>query len=358
MSTKMTSHLSGTVPTSHLQLQDVCLAYGDRQVVQYVDLAMGNDEIVCLLGPSGCGKSTLLRSIAGFQPLVSGSIAIAGQVLASNSVEVAPENRQIGMVFQDVALFPHLTIARNIDFGIRGWSRSERQARVAELLALVDLKAYGSSYPHELSGGQQQRVALARAMAPRPKLLLMDEPFSGLDAMLREELVPQVADVLKREKMAAILVTHDQNEAFAMADRIGVMRHGRIEQWNTAYNIYHRPATKFVADFIGEGDFLDATVLDSDTLSSCLGELRGPCDGYDVGSEVQVFIRPDDVLHDDRSSLQGRIISKRFRGTHFLYRVSVADGQQLSCFTDSHHDHQIGENIGIKLNLDHLLLFG
>ena len=343
--------------TSHLQLQDVCLAYGDKSVVQHVDLAMGSDEIVCLLGPSGCGKSTLLRSIAGFQSLASGAISLDDKVLAADNIEVTPEQRQIGMVFQDVALFPHLTIAKNIAFGIHAWSRAERHARVEELLALVDLRGYGSRYPHELSGGQQQRVALARAMAPRPKLLLMDEPFSGLDAMLREELVPQVAEVLKRESMAAILVTHDQNEAFAMADRIGVMRNGRIEQWNTAYNIYHRPATKFVADFIGEGDFLDATVLDSETLSSSLGDLRGPCDGYQTGSEVQVFIRPDDVLHDDTSELQGRIISKRFRGTHFLYRVMVADGQQLSCFADSHHDHQIGENIGIKLNLDHLLLF-
>lgn len=343
--------------TSHLHLQDVCLAYGDKSVVQHVDLAMGSDEIVCLLGPSGCGKSTLLRSIAGFQSLASGAISLADKVLAADGVEVTPEQRQIGMVFQDVALFPHLSIAKNIAFGIHAWSRTARHARIEELLALVDLQGYGSRYPHELSGGQQQRVALARAMAPRPKLLLMDEPFSGLDAMLREELVPQVAEVLKRESMAAILVTHDQNEAFAMADRIGVMRNGRIEQWNTAYNIYHRPATKFVADFIGEGDFLDAKVLDSETLSSSLGDLRGPCDGYQPGSEVQVFIRPDDVLHDDSSELQGRIISKRFRGTHFLYRVTVADGQQLSCFADSHHDHQIGENIGIKLNLDHLLLF-
>ncbi|HCH24051.1 MAG TPA: ABC transporter ATP-binding protein [Oceanospirillaceae bacterium] len=353
----MTSQLSSLSSTSHLQLRDVCLAYGERQVVQHVDIDIGAQEIICLLGPSGCGKSTLLRAIAGFQPLAAGSICLADQVLAGGGTDVAPEQRHIGMVFQDVALFPHLTIAHNIAFGLQGWSRAERHARVDELLALVELDGYGVRYPHELSGGQQQRVALARAMAPRPKLLLMDEPFSGLDAMLREELVPQVAAVLKREGMAAILVTHDQNEAFAMADRIGVMRHGRIEQWNTAYNIYHRPATKFVADFIGEGDFLDATVVDNATLSSSLGDLRGPCDGYEAGNQVQVFIRPDDVLHDDKSALQGRIVSKRFRGTHFLYRVAMADGQQLSCFADSHHDHQIGENIGIKLNLDHLMLF-
>jgi len=344
--------------SAHLQLRDVCLAYGHQQVVHHVDLDLNNQEIACLLGPSGCGKSTLLRAVAGFQPLANGTISLDGKLLSSDQQVVPPEARQVGMVFQDVALFPHLSIADNVAFGLQNWKRRERKARVQQLLALVDLAGYEQRYPHELSGGQQQRIALARAMAPKPQLLLMDEPFSGLDAMLREELVPEVATVLKQEGITALLVTHDQNEAFAMADLIAVMRHGSVEQWNTAYNIYHRPATAFVADFIGEGDFLVGTVVDAQQVETAVGLLRGPCDGYAVDSQVQVFIRPDDVLHDDASSLQGRIVSKRFRGTHFLYRVEMSGGQQLSCFTDSHHDHQIGENIGIKLNLDHLLLFG
>ena len=345
-------------PTDNLLLlQQLVLAYGNQQVVKGIDLQVPRGELICLLGPSGCGKSTLLRAIAGFEQPVSGSVQLHNQLLADKSVSMPPEQRQIGMVFQDVALFPHLSVAQNIAFGLHRWGSAESEARVEQLLDLIGLQGYGERYPHELSGGQQQRVALARAMAPRPQMLLLDEPFSGLDAQMREELVPMVAQWFRREGITALLVTHDQKEAFAFADRVAVMHKGLIEQLDTAYNIYHEPLTRFVADFIGEGEFLRGKVIADGVIDSPLGELTGYGENLAVGSEVEIFIRPDDVLHDDDSTLQAEIVHGRFRGTHFLYQVQLPDGQEVSCFTDSHHNHEVGEAIGISLNLDHLLVY-
>lgn len=345
-------------PTDNLLLlQQLKLAYGEQQVVKGIDLHVPRGELLCLLGPSGCGKSTLLRSIAGFEQPVAGSIQLHNQLLANKQTSMPPEQRQIGMVFQDVALFPHLSVGQNIAFGLHRWGKEESAARVEQLLDLIGLQDYGERYPHELSGGQQQRVALARAMAPRPQMLLLDEPFSGLDAQMREELVPMVAQWFRREGITAVLVTHDQKEAFAFADRVAVMHKGVIEQLDSAYNIYHEPLTRFVADFIGEGEFLRGKVIADGVIDSPLGELTGYGEHLAVGSEVDIFIRPDDVLHDDDSSLKAEIIHGRFRGTHFLYQVQLPDGQEVSCFTDSHHNHEVGEAIGISLNLDHLLVY-
>ena len=342
----------------HLLIEKVCIAYDKHTIVDDLSLAVGVGEIGCLLGPSGCGKSTLLRAIAGFVPVLSGSISLAGKTLAKDDFCLAAETRNVGMVFQDVALFPHMNIAANVGFGLQHWPKTEQVQRVEELLDLVGLSGYQKRYPHALSGGQQQRVALARAMAPKPSLLLLDEPFSGLDAMLREELVPEVASILRQEKIPALLVTHDQTEAFTMADHVAVMNQGSIEQWDTAYNIYHKPDGRFVADFIGEGDFLACKVVSDTCVESPIGRLCSDRPhGFSEGQEAEVFIRPDDVLHLDDSPITGRIISKRFRGTHFLYRVLVAGNQTLYCFADSHHNHAIGEEIGIKLSLDHLMLF-
>jgi iron(III) transport system ATP-binding protein len=345
-------------PDQHLLVEKVSIAYGQNTIVHDVSLAVGVGEIGCLLGPSGCGKSTLLRAIAGFVPLQSGSISLAGKTLAKDDFCLPAETRNVGMVFQDVALFPHINIAANVAFGLHHWPKAEQVQRVEELLDLVGLSGYQERYPHALSGGQQQRVALARAMAPKPSLLLLDEPFSGLDAMLREELVPEVGAILRQEKIPGLLVTHDQTEAFTMADHVAVMNQGCIEQWDTAYNIYHKPDGRFVADFIGEGDFLACNVSSETCVESPIGHLCSDRPhGFSVGQEAEVFIRPDDVLHLDDSPITGRIISKRFRGTHFLYRVLIAGNQTLSCFADSHHNHEIGEEIGIKLSLDHLMLF-
>ncbi|MBR7889091.1 ABC transporter ATP-binding protein [Marinomonas sp. A79] len=341
-----------------LTLDHVSVGYDGVAVVKQASFQLHEGQIGCLLGPSGCGKSTLLRAIAGFEVLLAGEIRVDDEVISSPSVNLNPEHRHIGMVFQDIALFPHLTIAQNIAFGLTQWPKDAAQERVRYLLELVGLSGFEARYPHSLSGGQQQRVALARAMAPKPKLLLMDEPFSGLDAKLREELVPDIRDILKHEKMSALLVTHDQMEAFAMADQVSIMSKGEIHQTGSPYEIYHCPETRFVASFIGHGDFLAATVCGANCVHSDLGTIRGDLDhGFEGNQQVDLLVRPDDILHDDDSEFVGTIESKFFRGSHFLYRVRLVSGKVVYCFASSHHNHGIGQEIGLSVHLDHLVMF-
>ena len=244
-----------------LEVENLRHSYGEQEVVRGLTFSLAHGAIGCLLGPSGCGKTTVLRCIAGFEAVREGAIRIAGRLVSGPRTMLPPEERRVGMVFQDFALFPHLQVAGNIAFGLRGASRAAREARVRELAELVGLSAELDKYPHEISGGQQQRVALARALAPRPELLLLDEPFSNLDVDLRERLSLEVREIIKASGATAILVTHDQHEAFAMADEIGVLHEGHIQQWDSPYNLYHRPANRFVADFVGQGVFLPAKVL-------------------------------------------------------------------------------------------------
>lgn len=240
--------------TPYLNLENISLAYntpdGPKTVVKNLDLTVDKGHIGCLLGASGCGKTTVLRAIAGFEPLRAGTIHLNGELLSSAEATVVPEKRNVGMMFQDYALFPHLSIEKNIAFGLRKQDKIKRLARTEEMLELVGLEDLGKRYPHELSGGQQQRVALARALAPEPSLLLLDEPFSNLDVDTRERLAFEVREILQKTGLTAILVTHNQAEAFAIADRIGVMNHGGIVQWDTAYGLHHNPVNEFVADFI------------------------------------------------------------------------------------------------------------
>lgn len=346
------------VELTQLSLQNVSVAYNNISVVHDIHLTLGQGQIGCLLGPSGCGKSTILRAIAGFEPLVKGEINMGEHVLSRPGFTLAPEKRELGMVFQDLALFPHITIADNIAFGLRDWPASKKVSRVKSLLELVGLSGFDTRYPHSLSGGQQQRVALARAMAPQPKLLLLDEPFSGLDASMREVLVPEIREILLQEEVSALLVTHDQMEAFAMADKVSVVNEGRVLQTDPPYQIYHRPANRFVADFVGEGDFLSGLVMSDTEVKTALGVLSGDVPNqFAKDQAVDVFVRPDDLLHDDDSAITAEIISKQFRGSHFLYRVVLPSRQALFCFASSHHNHALGEHIGVKLDLDHLVMF-
>ncbi len=340
-----------------LVLSGVHHAYGRRPTVQGLDLSLAPGAICCLLGPSGCGKTTVLRCIGGFEPLAGGAIHVDGQMVSGPGVHLPPERRRVGMVFQDYALFPHLDVQANVAFGI-GHGAAARE-RVRQLLATVGLEAHARRYPHELSGGQQQRVALARALAPKPRLLLLDEPFSNLDVELREQLAAEVRSVLKASGTTAVFVTHDQNEAFAMADEIAVMAAGRIEQLDTPYNLYHRPATRFVADFIGQGVFVKGTVLGDARLRIALGEVASPLPGGGVsaGSEVDVLLRPDDVVHDDASPLRATVLHKAFRGAGILYTLQLASGERVLSMVPSHHNHVVGEPIGIRLDLDHLIVF-
>ncbi|HVE88818.1 MAG TPA: ABC transporter ATP-binding protein [Burkholderiaceae bacterium] len=350
-----------------LLIEQLQVAYpGNRMpIIDGTSLALGRSEIGCVVGSSGCGKTTLLRAIAGFIDVEHGTIEIAGAVVSGPHFTAATEHRGIGLVFQDYALFPHLRVVDNIGFGLRHLGPAERAARVREMIELVGLAAHGGAYPHELSGGQQQRVALARALAPRPALLLMDEPFSSLDVDMRARLGAEVREILKASGTTAMLVTHDQQEAFAMADKVGVMHAGRIEQWDRPYEVYHRPATRYVADFIGEGVFLPAKVLTSMNVEIELGELRGkwplnyvpPAATANGGSYVDVLLRPDDVVHDDSSPLQAEVVRKTFRGGDFVYTLRLASGRDVLALVPSHHDHAIGERIGIRLDAEHVITF-
>ena len=351
-----------------LDLQQISYSFGIQSVVERLSLQLEDGDIGCLLGPSGCGKTTVLRCIAGFEEVKAGSIVLHGACISSPDVHLPAEQRRIGMVFQDYALFPHLTVAANIGFGLQAMARSARALRVAELLATVGLQGQGKQFPHELSGGQQQRVALARALAPRPQLLLLDEPFSNLDVDLRERLAMEVRSILRAEGATAILVTHDQHEAFAIADKIGVMHEGKIQQWDTAYNLYHRPCNRFVADFIGQGVFLRGEVQADSRIRIELGMLpasrvgEGLSAGFGTaalqpGQEVDVLMRPDDVIHDDASAQQAQVVAKAFRGAHFLYTLKLASGALVLSLVPSHHNHALGEHIGILLDVDDVVAF-
>ena len=348
-----------------LELKSIRHAYGQQLVVNDLSLTLEKGQIGCLLGPSGCGKTTILRCIAGFESVAAGEILLNGVKVSGSGFSLPPEQRHIGMVFQDYALFPHLTVTANIGFGLHRLPKSERVPRVAELLQIVGLADTANKYPHELSGGQQQRVALARALAPRPDLLLLDEPFSNLDVSLRERLSLEVRDILKSQNATAILVTHDQNEAFTIADEIGVMHRGEIQQWDSAYNLYHRPANRFVADFIGQGVFLSGKVLDLRRVEIELGILTADIPHQCApdaqvcgeGCHVDVLLRPDDIVHDDTSSLQAVVLHKAFRGADILYTLHLPSGATALSLVPSHHNHAIGEKIGIRLEVDHVVAF-
>jgi iron(III) transport system ATP-binding protein len=356
-----------------LDLRHLSVQYTGRTsqttVAAVADVSFGlhAGQIGVLIGPSGCGKTTLLRAVAGLEPLTTGEIVLAGSTVSTPGKSLAPEARRIGMVFQDYALFPHLDVGQNVGFGIYDWPKKERQARVGEVLDLVGLGDVRRRYPHELSGGQQQRVALARALAPKPQLLLLDEPFSNLDVDLRERLAHEVRGILKAAGATALFVTHDQLEAFAIGDVIGVMHEGALHQWADAYTLYHRPATRFVADFIGHGVFSKATVEVHEENGAVhkhvvtpLGELHdmslAELAKLPVG-QCDVLLRADDIIHDDASPVQAQIVRKAFRGNEFLYTLKLKTGETVMAHVPSHHDHKLGEWIGIRPEVDHVVTF-
>src|SRR5690606_35435980 len=339
-----------------LELNNLACGYAGHKVVEDLSIHLRAGDIGCLLGPSGCGKTTTLSSIAGFESVSAGEVRLDGQVISNPTRSVPPEQRRIGMVFQDYALFPHLTVAQNVAFGIN--KHSNRQRIVAELLELVNHGKLGQRYPHELSGGQQQRVALARALAPEPRLLLLDEPFSNLDGELRRRLSGEVRDILKARGISAMLVTHDQSEAFAVCDQVGVLREGHLQQWDTPYKLYHEPATPFVASFIGQGYFIRGQLLTPDTVQTELGVIRGNR-AYQLrtGSAVDVLLRPDDIVGRDDSALTATITGKVFLGASTLYRLELPTGSVLEAIFPSHDDHPLGEVLGIEVSADHLVVF-
>ncbi len=343
---------------SKLKVIDIDVSYGNTRVIDRLSFNLSDGRIGCLLGPSGCGKTTVLRTIAGFEQPSRGQVLIDDQVVSDRRKNLPPEKRNIGMVFQDFALFPNLTVADNIRFGLKKWSAGDQQQRIGELLAMIGMPTAARTYPHQLSGGQQQRVALARAMAPKPSILLLDEPFSSMDIELREQLAREVRHMLKQENITAILVTHDQHEAFAMADEICVMHEGRIQQHDSAYNLYHKPVNRFVADFIGEGVIVPGMVVGGNTVNTELGNIHGLVpQGCKPGCQVDVLIRPDDIVHDDDSEETAVVVERAFRGSDFLYTLRMPSGIEVLSLVPSHHDHAINETIGITLEFDHLVVF-
>jgi iron(III) transport system ATP-binding protein len=336
-----------------------------RPAVHGASLGLRAGDIGVLIGPSGCGKTTLLRAVAGLERVSAGEIRLGGELVSSAQRHVPPEARRIGMVFQDYALFPHLDVERNVAFGLKHLGAADRARRVAEVLALVDLAGSGQRFPHELSGGQQQRVALARAMAPAPRLLLLDEPFSNLDVDLRERLAHELRMILKAAGATALFVTHDQLEAFAIGDQIGVMHDGHLHQWDDAYTLYHRPATRFVANFIGHGVFVPARVIATghgaqvDTPLGTLTHLTDcPLPGAYPNNACELLLRADDIVHDDDAPVKAQIVRKAFRGSEFLYTLKLSSGEIVMAHVPSHHNHKVGEWIGIRPEVDHVVTFG
>jgi iron(III) transport system ATP-binding protein len=298
--------------------------FGDVRAVGDAQLCVERGEFVALLGPSGCGKTTLLRLIAGFETPDAGEIRVADRTVADGRTWVAPERRRVGMVFQDYALFPHLTVAENVGFGL---GRKERATRVPIMLALVDLCGLGGRYPHELSGGQQQRVALARALAPGPELVLLDEPWSNIDPHLRTLLRDEVAHILRKVDVTVVLVTHDREEAFSLADRIALMRDGTIVQAGPAEELYLEPATRWAAEFVGAGNFLPGRI-EGDLVDTLLG--RFPVANLNGARSVDALIRPEQLELEIDPQGAGEVVAREFRGHDVFYRVAVGEATFLS----------------------------
>jgi iron(III) transport system ATP-binding protein len=325
-----------------LELNNISKSFGDQPVVKNLSLTLDKGMIGCLLGPSGCGKTTILRAIAGFEGIDAGEIRINQSIVSGRHILVPPEQRRIGMVFQDYALFPHLSVRDNVAFGLRNINGRKKEKRIDELLHLVRLVDAAQQYPHEISGGQQQRV-----------LLLLDEPFSNLDVTLREQLSTEVREILKEQATTALMVTHNQHEAFAVGDEIGVIQDGKLVQWDTGHNLYHRPASNWVADFVGDGVLLPGMVLDDRRVKTGLGILEGqfkyPCQN---GCPADVLIRPEDIIHDDASSFKAKILKKHFRGANILYTLQLPSEDVVLALVPSTCQHDVGHKINTEIKAD------
>ena len=333
--------------------------FGLVDAIDGLDLAVHQGQVLALLGPSGCGKTTTLRLIAGFDQPDAGTISIGGRAAISPGRAVPPEKRRVGMVFQDGALFPHLTVEQNVAFGLP--NGSGRKDRVREVLDLVDLRTVGLRMPHELSGGQQQRVALARALAPRPEVLLLDEPFSNLDPGLRQQVRRDTLDILRATGATAIFVTHDQEEALFMGDVLAIMNRGCLEQMGSPESIFHSPATRFVAQFIGLADFIPAW-REEDRLVTDVGSMGWPLPspqlGYTNGSSagrLEAMVRPDCLQCYPSQDGQGRITAREFQGAFYLYQVSLPSGTTVRCLLPHTVEYSVGTRVTVTLRQGHSL---
>ncbi len=339
-----------------LEIQDLVCGYSPNvPMVKGISLSLDPGQILCLLGPSGCGKTTTLRAIAGFEKVTSGTIRLEGHILSSPSVHVPPEKRRIGMVFQEYALFPHMRVVDNVGFGLYHWKGEEQNSRVQELLELVGLQDLGNRFPHELSGGQQQRVAMARALAPNPSMILLDEPFSNLDPDMTIKMRKELYLLLRNTQTTAILVTHDHEEAFAMADQVAVMEKGILVQCDTPEAIYQTPSCPFVAEFIGQANTIPGTVKNGQVETE-LGIFPNH-DQLQGATQVLVMVRPTDIQLQPSKSGNGRIESRQFQGSQTLYSVRLGSGQVVHCCMSPIPVYNIDTPVELQITTTHTILF-
>jgi iron(III) transport system ATP-binding protein len=350
-----------------LELDGVERSYASETAVEDLSLPVGRGEVLTLLGPSGCGKTTTLRMVAGLERPDAGTVDLDGRVLADEATFVPPERRDVGLVFQDFALFPHLTAAENVAFGLSDWSKAERQERVEELLDLVDLSEHADDAPGELSGGQQQRIAVARSLAPEPDVLLLDEPLSNLDVSLRVSMREEIRRIIDETGVTAIWVTHDQEEALSVADRVGVMADGQLQQVGHPETVFARPASRFVASFLGRAGFLSATV-DGDALATEVGRLdpdalvgvdRSDWGALAGGATVDVLVRPDDLrlTPTSEADADGTITRRQYQGPSFVYRVETEGGDTLQCLHNHTEVFDVGQPVRLDLVANHPLVW-
>lgn len=325
-------------------------AFGDTVAVEDVTFDVFPGEIVSILGPSGCGKTTVLRMIAGLEAPDAGEITIRGELASTPRRQTPPERRGVGMVVQEYALFPHMTVGQNIAFGLRGLSEGARSSRVTEVMSLVKLENLEARYPHELSGGQQQRIALARTMAPRPFAVLLDEPFSNIDAGMRMEVRREVEAILRADGAAAVLVTHDREEAFALADRVGIMNEGRLEQIDVPEAVYHLPVNRQVAGMTGACDFIPGTVTADGSADTEAGILTlATAGGIATGAGVEVVVRPDDFGIEMRDSGSSIVEAREFRGDETVLTVRLPSGATVRCRREPYCDTTPGARVDLVL---------
>ncbi len=341
-----------------LQVKNISCSYDDHEVVREVDFTVVRGERVCLLGPSGCGKTTILRAIAGLHNPFHGEIRINNKVVFGEERLVPIQKRRVGMVFQDHALFPHLSVQENVAAGLWAMGVRERGRVAGEFMEMMGIDDLSNRFPHELSGGQQQRVALARALAPRPLLLLMDEPFSSLDLDMRFRMSQEISDLLKTHDITCVMVTHDQQDAFVMGDKIGVISDGRLLQWGEPHNVYHQPACRLVADFIGDGAFIDGVVRQAGKLSNRFVELNlTDKDDLEPGDNVDILVRPEDVIHDDSSAIKARVLRRSYKGAEILYTLALNSETTILASLSSHSYFSVGDEIGIRFQFNHVVVF-
>ncbi len=340
-----------------LTIENVSYHIDEKAILSDISFELPPSGIATLLGPSGCGKTSLLRLIAGFAAPSAGTIRLNDKILSSADQLLSPDKRGIGMVFQDYALFPHLSVYDNLVFGLDKKASDQTKQYVSELLEMIGLSGIEKRHPHELSGGQQQRIAIARAIAPKPKLLLLDEPFASLDANLRERLVRDIQVLLQELHIAAILVTHDQREAFAISEYIGLMHDGKILQWDKPFNLYHQPCDPFVANFVGQGVMVRAQVVTPHAVESALGtvESKTPLE-HNIGDKICMLIRPGDIVEDKSAQQAAKIIHKFFHGDSTLYELNFR-GIKLIANVNSHADYRVGDDVPFAVKADHLVTF-